>query len=129
MLNHFSLSHYCYCKYYLQGIVSVVYFNQQTHSCAYIRMVKNNKEYLKMTKRYLFHYVHERHTRGLRRGLQRKTKKKVVGQQLGVTPKSWLTPKALKAGCSLDFFCIRPPLGGLCHANLCDYFVTIHGHH
>ena len=32
----------------------VVYFNQQTHTCACVRMVKNDKKHSKMSKKVLF---------------------------------------------------------------------------
>ena len=38
----------------------VVYFDQQTHACACIRMVENDEKHWKMMKKYLFHHVRER---------------------------------------------------------------------
>ena len=34
------------------------------------------------------------HTRGLQEAYEQKRGKNFVGQRLGVTPKSWLTPKS-----------------------------------
>ena len=31
--------------------IIVVYFNQQTHACAWVRMVENDQKYLKMSKK------------------------------------------------------------------------------
>ena len=71
-----------------EGFSLVVYFDQQTHACACIRMVENDQKHSKMSKKYLFHHAYKRQPRGL----QIKTKKKFVGQRLGVIPKIWLTP-------------------------------------
>ena len=54
----------------------VVYFD---HTCACVCMVENDEKHWKMMKKYLFHHVHERHTRGLRR----QTKKKVCWSAIG----------------------------------------------
>ena len=49
-------------------------------------MVENDQKHSKMMKKYL-------HMRGTREAYKEKQRKKFVGQGLGVTPKSWLTPK------------------------------------
>ena len=83
-----------YCEKNLQkhlcfsgNVLSVVYFNQQIHACSCIRMVENNEKHLKIMKKYLFYHEHQR-------CIKKNEEKKFVGQQLGVTPKSWLAPKS-----------------------------------
>ena len=63
-LSHFDLIQTegaAYSTFYLWPYVPVhhknlylrvVYFNQQTHACACIHMVKNNEKHLKITKKY-----------------------------------------------------------------------------
>ena len=59
------------------------------HACACARSVENNQKHSKISKKVPFSSC----TREAHEEKQRKTKKKFVGQRLGVTPKSWLTPK------------------------------------
>ena len=53
------------------------------HAYACVCMVENDQKHLKIMKKYLFHHAHKE-----------KRKKSFVGQQLGVTPKSWSTPNS-----------------------------------
>ena len=69
-----------------------MYFDQQTHACACFGMVENDQKHLKMSKKVSFSSF-AREVRKAHKEKRRKTKKKFVGQRLGVTPKSWLTPK------------------------------------
>ena len=73
--------------------ITVVYFDQQRHACARVRMVENDQKHLKMSKKVSFSsFAREDHVRHTKKNDERKMKKKFVGQRLGVTPKSWLTP-------------------------------------
>ena len=70
-------------------VTGVVYFDQQTHDCACIRMVENDGKHSKIIKSTFFIM----RTRGSCKAREEKWREKFVGQKLGVTPKSWLTPK------------------------------------
>ena len=56
-------------------------------------MVENDQKHWKMMKKVPFpSCVREAHVRLMKKNKE-KGRKKLVGQRLGVTPKSWLTPK------------------------------------
>ena len=62
-----------------QLITNVVYFDQQTHACAYVCMVENNQKHSKVSKKVLFSScTQEAHVR-----LTRKAKKKVCWSAIG----------------------------------------------
>ena len=66
---------------------TVVCFDQRMHACSCICMVENNEKHSKIMKKIPFSScTWEAHVVKLR--------KKFVGQRMGVTPKSWFTPKS-----------------------------------
>ena len=68
---------------YLLNTTFVVYFDQRTHACACVRMVENDQNHSKMSKRVLFSScVREAYER-LTRGLRTKTRKKVCWSAIG----------------------------------------------
>ena len=83
---------------HLVMILVVVYFNQKTHACAWVRMVEINWKHWKMMKKVPFpSYTREAHKR-----LTKKNEEK----SLLVSDWEWL-PKAgwhPKAGCSFGIF-------------------------
>ena len=56
-----------------------MYFDQQMHACACIRMVENDQKDSKSVKSTFFH-VYERLTRGLQEAYEQKRGKILVGQ-------------------------------------------------
>ena len=59
------------------------------HACACVRMVHNNEKHSKIVKKEPLYHLHE-----------------LVGQRLGVSPKSWLTP-ANWSGCSFGILILQ----------------------
>ena len=76
------------------------------HAFAWLKTIENTR---KCIKKYLFHHAHER----LTKKNKEKRSKKFVGQRLGVTPNSWLTPKHWLLIWNFVVFCYR--LAYLCH--------------
>ena len=69
---------------------------QPANAC--LRMVENDQKHLKMSKKVPFSSC-------TREALDEKRRKKFVGQRLGVTPKSWLTPKCWLLIWNFAVFC------------------------
>ena len=40
--------------------MAIVYFDQRTHACARVRMVKSDRKHSKIMKKYLFNHAYER---------------------------------------------------------------------
>ena len=83
----------------------VVYFDQQTHAWACVRMVENDQNHCKMSEKVLFHHAYERLTN------------KIEEKSLLVSDWEWLLKAGwhLKAGCSFGillflFFFQHAPL-------------------
>ena len=74
--------------------MDVVYFDQQMHACACVRMVGKQWKTFKNHEKSTFTIMG---TTGSCKAHKQKWRKKLVGQGLGVTPKSWWHQKA---GCS-----------------------------
>ena len=99
----------------------VVYFDQP-HAFAWSKTIKNT---WKWVKKYLFHHAHERHKRGLRR----KTKKKVCWSAIGSDSQKLVDTLKLVAHlefcCFLYFFIfLREPYVSLSCAWWKRYFFT-----
>ena len=85
------------------------------HAFAWSKTMENIQ---KSWKKCLFHYTHER----FMTGSWSKWRKKFVGQRLGVTPKSWLTPKCGKGTFFMIFECFSSFLTMQTYAQACNWW-------